>query len=182
MRTLAAVALVAASATAASAEAYLGLGIGTTASVGGDMTSFQGDGSRSGRLILGSRFGRFSVEGNGTRFGLIGNSVAYQADQLAAALKYSFPLGNNFEVFGRGGLERTWLSTDAMTRQNFAGNGYLLGAGFEYRLDLAVAAGSIFVDYTRTATGFSGDSADASRMPTLDGTASMWTLGLTLSI
>lgn len=181
MRTLLAVAIVAGTGSAASADTYLGLGIGPAASIGGDMQSFQEDGSRTGRLIVGSRFGRFSVEGNANRYGVFGNAVAYDGTQLAVAGKYSLPLGNDFEVFGRLGLERTWLSTDATTRQDYAGNGYLFGAGFEYRLNLEAVTGSIFVDWTRTSTGFSGDS-DSARMSSVDGTASMWTLGLTVSI
>lgn len=175
-----AVILVAAAAPASHAGTYVGLGIGSSADVGGQMSNFGGgfgsDGSRSGRLILGYRFGRLSVEGNATRFGLLyNNNLQDEITTLSAAAKLSFPVESHFEAFGAVGLERSWLSAQ-ISDQDMSGNGYLLGAGFEYRVDLGLG-GSIFVDYTRSDTSFQN-----SRMHTLDGTASMWTLGLTLSI
>jgi hypothetical protein len=175
---LAAVALVAASASAASAGAYLGLGIGTAASPGGELTTTSSDGNRSGRVILGTSFGRLSIEGNGDRFGLYRGQAAYQGTTLAAVLKYSLPLGDHFEVYGRGGLQRTWLNTDD-NAADWAGNGWLLGAGFEYRLDLAGTGASVFVDYQHTDTGL----LNQTDMKTAkDETFGMWTLGATVSL
>lgn len=171
-RTLLTLALVVATTTAASAGTYVGLGVGTAANVdAGVMT--QGTG-RSGRLVLGLRFGRLSLEGAGSRFGIT-NTASYDATQLAAALKYSIPLGNDFELFGRGGLERSWLSSG--TDRSWSGDGYVLGAGFEYRLNLAVTAASLFVDYERATTAFTDGMAGK-----FDATTSMWTMGVTLAI
>jgi len=179
-RALLVASLVAATSTVASAGTYLGLGIGTAPSVGGDMPTFSNDGSRSERLLLGFRFGRFSIEGDGTRYGLLNDGRAqYTGSQLAAALKFSYPLGNNFEVFARGGLERTWLTTDT-DEGEFSGNGWLLGGGFEYRVNLGVVGGSIFVDYTHNDTSFTASSG--TNMKSLDGTAGMFSLGLTVSL
>jgi len=52
------------------------------------------------------RFGRLSIEGAAGRYGLLIDQYNYAADgtQLSAALKYAFPLGDNFEAFGRGGM------------------------------------------------------------------------------
>ena len=172
-----AVILVAAAARASHAGTYVGLGIGSSADVGG-MDHYgggiSGDGSRSGRLVVGERFGRISIEGNAVRFGtLYANREQSDVTSLAAAGKLSFPVGNNLEAYGRLGLERSWLTAN---RRDLSGNGYLLGAGFEYRVGIGVG-GSIFIDYTRTETSFQD-----STMRTLDGTAAMWTVGLTLSI
>ena len=57
------------------------------------------------------------------------------------------------------------------------GNGYLLGVGAEYRLDLTIASGSIFIDYTYNKAGFQDD-----RMRQIDLSSRMWTLGLSVGI
>lgn len=179
MRSLIAVALVAASASSASAGTYLGLGIGTSATPSGDMQMTSNDGSRSGRLMVGTRFGQLAIEGAGSRFGFFRGAAPYQGTMLAAALKYSLPLGDSFEVFGRGGLQRTWLSTDTSGVSDWAGNGWLLGAGFEYRLDLGATAASVFVDYERTGTSLDNQSGLSSSMSEGIG---LWTLGATIAI
>jgi hypothetical protein len=182
-RAVVAVILVAVAHSAASAGTYLGLGIGTSADVGvsnATGTPFEQGGGRSERFIIGQRFGRLSIEGAGTRYGLLHQLAPYDGTSLAVAAKLSLPLGNNFDVFGRGGLQRTWLSDSQNTpnTMSYSGNGYLLGAGFEYRFDAAVlGGGSIFVDYERNQSSFS-----ASNGRPFDGIASMWTLGLTLAI
>lgn len=175
-----AVILVAAASSAASAGTYLGLGIGSTASVSDSEATFQSGGDRSERFILGQSFGRLSIEGAGTRYGLFHRDAPYDGTSLAIAAKLSFPLGNNFDVFGRGGLQRTWLSANmsANSLRDYDGNGWLLGAGFEYHFSMAVVGGgSIFVDYERNKSTF----VDATSM-SFDSTASMWTLGMTLSL
>ena len=178
MRSLLAVALVAASAPAASAGTYLGLGIGTAASPSGDIAMTSSDGNRSGRLLVGTRFGHLSLEGAGSRYSLYRGSAPYSGTQMAVALKYSLTLGNNFEAYGRGGLERTWLSTDT-TANDFAGNGWLLGGGFEYRLDLGVTAASVFVDYEHSATSLVNQINMQSQK---DETIGLWTLGVTVAL
>ena len=172
---LAAVLLVAATAATSSAGTYLGLGVGTSANVAGQMTTFSGDGDRSGKLIIGQQFGRISIEGTATRYGLLNyGHTPFDATEAAAALKLSLPVGNNIELFGRAGLERTWLSGPQF---DLAGNGFLVGAGLQYRLDLGIGAGAVFVDYNRTSTNF-----QASNKTTLQGSASIWSLGLIVSL
>ena len=68
-RTALALVLVAASASSAFAGGFVGLGIGTGAATSGDF-DIDEDG-RSGRLMLGYRFGRISVEGMGTRYDMV---------------------------------------------------------------------------------------------------------------
>jgi hypothetical protein len=97
---------------------------------------------------------------------------AYQA---SAALKVSFPLGNNFEAFGRGGLQHSWIRS-ARSDNNVDGNGYLLGAGFEYRLNLLIGQGSLFVDYQYNKATLTGDRLR------FDQSTRMWTMGLTVGI
>jgi len=185
MRSLLAVVLVAASTTAASAGTYLGLGIGTAARPSGDLPATTGDGNRAGRLIAGLQLGHLSighvsVEATGSRFGeLRRNAYAYQGTMLAADLKYSLPLGDNFEAFGRAGLERTWLSTDPSNVPDYAGNGWLLGAGFEYRFDVGATGASVFVDYERTGTTLVNQAVMTN---TADEQVGIWMLGATVSL
>jgi hypothetical protein len=174
-------ALVLASTTVASAGTYVGLGIGSetsgsaTRSDGIDAGGMDGFG-RSGRLMVGTRISKLSVEGQLSRFDLEFGAQPYQSTQAAAALKLSIPLGNNFEVFGRGGLQRTWLSPQG-SGYAAAGSGLLLGLGLEYRLNLALTAASVFVDYQHTSSSFTDDA-----MTQFDGSTGMYTLGATVSL
>jgi hypothetical protein len=179
MRLCVVAAVIAASTSVASAGTYLGAGIGTSASLGGDHGRYAPDG-RSGRLIVGFGFGRIGVEANATRYGLENAGVSWDATTVAAALRVAFPIGYNFELFGRGGVERTWLTTGGNAPEP-SGNGWLLGAGVDYKVNLGITGGAIFIDYTHNDTGFSFTDAHAQRA-TFDQTAGMWTLGLTLSI
>jgi hypothetical protein len=176
-----AVILVAAASTAASAGTYLGLGLGSSASVGGTDTGsavFAQGSDRSERFIVGQKFGYISIEGAGTRYGLYHQTTGYDGTAVALAAKLSLPLGNGFDAFGRGGVQRTWLSTDTANAMEYSGNGWLLGGGFEYHLGVSLlGGGSIFVDYERAKTTFDGQAGRP-----FDNTVSMWTLGLTLSI
>jgi hypothetical protein len=162
----------------ASAGTYLGLGIGTAPSMSvsnSTQDTTEASNGRSGKLLVGFRLGRLSIEGAGGRYGMFLNHLDSTSTMLSAALKFSLPLGNNFEVFGRGGLERTWLSSNSPYDAN--GNGYLLGAGLEYRLDLAVVGGSVFVDYERTSTSLTNNE-----MAKFDSVTGVWSAGVTLSL
>jgi hypothetical protein len=171
----------AASSSAASAGTYLGLGVGTAADMVGDSGKgvvMKGN-DRSGRLILGYRFGRFSLEATGTRYGMYQNALPFDSTMAALALKFSLPLAQGFEVFGRGGVEHTWLTTNAQGGFNEDGNGWLIGAGVEYRFHLSfVAGGSIFVDYERAQTTFTNSMYSLS----YGGGAGVFMAGVTVSI
>ena len=162
--------------TTASAGVYLGLGVGTEPGVNDEMAKTAAPVGRSLRGLGGIRFGKFSIEGALNGFGVVASNHGDQnVFQLSAAAKYNLPLGNNFEAFGRAGLERTWLNLGD-DRYNFSGNGFLVGAGFEYRLDLAITSASLFVDYTihhATLTDTRGQ---------VDETSRIWALGFTVGI
>jgi outer membrane protein with beta-barrel domain len=175
-RSVLALVLVATSASAASAGGFVGLGIGTGAATSGDINIDEH--GRSGRLMAGYRFGRISVEGMGSRYGMVSQDAhEWTATTLALAGRYNLPLQDSFEVFGRLGLQRTDITGDYYD-EDLVGTGFLLGAGAEFRLPTAAVAVSLFVDYTILRTGVKpwGEG------PTDYGlTSRIWTLGATLS-
>lgn len=169
--------LLTASGTAASAGTYIGLGIGSSASVGSDNLNVTSDGGRSERFVLGESFGRFGVEGAATRYGADQKSITYDGTAVAIAARLTVPVSGPIALFGRGGLQRTWLSPNRDT-MSFSGNGYLLGAGIEYDFHVSVlGGGAIFADYEHTDSTFHGSGGKP-----FDYNASMWTLGVTLAL
>ena len=163
-------ALAATSSKKAEAGGYLGFGVGTAPSLSDDRLEADG---RSVKALIGQRWGQFSLEGAVNGFDLVNSSTVIQA---SAAGKLSLPLGDGFEVFGRGGLGHNWFRA-AKDVNNMEGNGFLLGVGVEYRLDLTVASGSIFIDYTYNKVTFEDDRSNQ-----LELNNRMWTLGLTVGI
>ena len=133
----------------ASAGPYAGIALGTEPSINDDFVASVGFHSgRSLRALVGFRYLNFALEGALGGFG-IRTRVGLETNvyTASAALKASLPLGNDFEAFGRLGYERTWLNVGG-DGQDMSGRGFLVAAGFEYRLDAVLAKASVFVDYT----------------------------------
>jgi hypothetical protein len=160
----------------ASAGTYLGLALGTQPGVSDDLERVAPPDGRSARFLGGFRFGNVSIEGAINGFGVVSGLGEHTAYQLSAAGKYNLPLADGFEVLGRAGLERTSLDLGD-DRYNLSGNGFLIGAGFEYRLDLGVTSASIFVDYT-----IHHATLEDSRPNQIDATSRIWALGFTVGI
>ena len=160
----------------ASADGYLGLALGSEPGVNDSFAAFAQPIGRSLRGLAGLRFGNVSLEGALNGFDV---NTLYTGDRtvyaLSAALKLSIPLGNNFEAFGRAGLERTWLNVDD-PQFNLTGDGWLAGAGFEYRLNAILANASLFIDYSVHRTTLESDRQKA------DATSRFWGLGFTVGI
>jgi hypothetical protein len=161
----------------ASAGGYLGLALGTEPAINDQfVTDVAQPVGRSVRGLVGARFGNISLEAAVNGFNVVTKHVGEQTVyQLSGSLKLSLPLGNHFEGFGRVGLERTWLDLQDDTA-NLSGNGFLVGGGFEYRLDAVLTNASLFVDYnvhhaTLDATRFSKDE-----------TTGIWGLGFSVGI
>lgn len=131
----------------ASAGGFVGLSIGTQPGVNQEAEDLAAPSGRGLRVLGGLRFGRFAVEAALNYFGVVVDRVDRSVYQLSLAGKYNLPLGNDFEAFGRLGLEQTWLGVDD-ERYDFSGNGPMLGGGFEYKVKTGVASGALFVDYT----------------------------------
>lgn len=169
--------LLAATATSASAGTYVGLGIGTSPATSGDVS--MGENGRSGRLQLGYRVGPLSIEGLAGRADLARtDGASYEWTTLGVAGRLSHALGGGFEVFGRLGYQGTSIEQPS-GYDRFSGQGLMFGGGFEYRLNLLVASGSLFVDYN-----VERSTLDREGVPTMQYglTSRVWTLGAILSL
>jgi hypothetical protein len=178
-------ALLAATSSVATAGAYVGLGIGTNAvSEGSDRLVEDG---RSARLLVGYRFrplrfGTFAAEGSigGYGLGLKDRTSVVEIDayQYSAAVRFNLPLPNNFEAFGRLGLQHTTASAENPIYDT-SGSGFLVGAGIAYRFDVGIGSGaSASVDYQLNKLELSGERFQNGTA--FDVIERQWTLGVTL--
>lgn len=161
--------------TVAHAGAYVGLGIGPEPASNDALQKTANPDSRSLRGLSGWSFGNFAVEGALGGFGVATNRGDQNVYQLSAAAKYSLPIGSGFAVFGRAGVERTWLNLGD-DRYNFSGNGFLIGAGVDYKLNLGIGATSISLDY------MIHHATLADTRENIDDTLRIWTLGFSIGL
>jgi hypothetical protein len=175
-RTLVATGLLALSTTTASAGVFVGLSVGTEPAISADVEELATPSGRSLRGLGGFRFRNASIEGAVNGFGVItgrGEQTMYQA---SAAFRLNLPIGNEFEGFGRAGLERTWLNVGD-ERYDLIGNGFLIGGGFEYRLNALLANASVFVDYT-----IHRATLEDARANEVGATSRIWAVGFAIGL
>ena len=170
LASLAALAALAAAPATARAGSYLSLGLGGEPALQGELdTAAAGADGGNGRLALGQRFGRLAVEASLSRFGI----VADDATAVGIHARLAFPLGSNFEAYGRLGLERLWLGDSQMTVSGDA-SGLVGAGGLEYRLKAPLlGSASIFAELSQD----SFETASGA-----DGGVRLWTLGATLGL
>jgi hypothetical protein len=161
----------------AHADGYVAVGVGTAADTGS--SDFAGDERLSGRLMLGQRISLLSVEAGVSGYGMEGMAPGtdFDAVALGAGLKLNIPIVLGFEIFGRAGIERTWLEASDDDMNDFSGNGYMAGAGVEYQLPLGVTDLSLWADWTRH-----GAELDDNEGTEQDATADLWTAGLSVHL
>jgi hypothetical protein len=164
--------------TVAHAGGYLGLGIGTEPAMSDRAEAYAAPSGRSLRVLSGMRFGMFSIEGNVTGFGVVSPRVRGDHNEytLTGAGKLSLPFGSGFEGFARLGVERTWLSLDN-DAVDMAGNGWVIGGGFEYRFDTGIGGAAVFVDYNVHTMTLENQAKSK-----MDATYRLWTLGFSVGI
>lgn len=154
MRALLVVALLAAPSYAGT---YIGAAVGPSTESSGDGT--YNSNARTYKGLLGYSIGQISIEGMVSRGGVTQDGGRnYDVTQAAVAGKYSLPISDGFEAFGRIGYGRTWLGSDD-DQANSNGDGWLIGAGIEYRLKLVATQASIFVDYNVMTSSQNGPSS-----------------------
>ncbi|CAN5808897.1 hypothetical protein BH11MYX2_BH11MYX2_14320 [soil metagenome] len=137
--------------TVASAGTYVGLGVGPSPTIDAQNLTLDGYG-RTGRFFLGYRILQFSVEGALTAASTAGNvttsSSASDLDARYASImgKYSHPLGNGFELFGKLGLQYSDYSVKDGT-SDLKGSGLALAGGVEYHVFLGVGSIGLALEY-----------------------------------
>lgn len=169
---------------AAHADGYVSLGVGSRASLSGDLgDQFQGDGLSAGRLALGYRSGNLAIEavafGNG--LGTMSSTADMATASLGADLKYHLHIALGLEGYGRAGLHRTWLAqsgTPESLMTGYQGSGYVLGGGLQYGFELLpVVDAAVWMDYSRQVFELVGEA-----QPPMSGAADVITLGVSIGL
>lgn len=170
----------------ANAGMYIGLGVGTGANVTDSANdSYAADG-RSARVALGYRIFGFSVEGMYSGYGLaLGGpdkpaAEKYDSRSIQLAAKYNYEFAPSFELFGRLGYLHTDVTSATGTSLDLSGEGWTMSVGLEYRLNLVLTGLGIYMDWTRNAADL--NYADGNQSKFANQTASMWTVGVNLSL
>jgi hypothetical protein len=185
MRSLiAALALIAGSAGAAHAGGYVAIGAGGDADLNGDLANhFTTEGTSSGRLAVGQRFGPVALEAVLFGTDLQGASAMtgqgdYSTMSLGVDLKYYIPLAGNLEAYARGGLNKTWVveGFDNAMDLGYSGRGWNLGAGLQYSFRLLpLLDAAIWADYNHQVMELHQEGRRS-----LAGGADMLTIGVSL--
>jgi hypothetical protein len=172
-RVFLAAALVLASASPALADgAYAGLGFGGGAEIGGQLAErYDASGQVGGRLMAGWRTDEWALEGVlfGTDVTDLGARLGTESSStlsLGVDLKYFLSLTNRLELYGRLGLNQTWIVADPSQGlpegQEPAGRGWIYGAGAQYQLIRLGTPGlnlamSVWGDWSRQTTSLGED-------------------------
>jgi len=175
-----AIALVAltAAAPAAHASSYFLLGIGPKPGAGGDLGDAVDGDSRSARFGAGQRIGPVGLEGSvfgadltgqGNRGFALGRE--YSTLSVAGDLKGFFPVLGPIELFGKVGLNYTWVNGN-----DYSGTGWDLGAGAQFVLDLPLGYAAVWADFTYQDLGLSDETRD------IDGSLNLVMVGVSLGL
>jgi hypothetical protein len=168
----------------ATAGGYMSIGIGEGADLQGDLAGQfdTDDSSSSGRLAIGQRTGPIAVEAAlfGTEmYGLDGD---FSTVSLGVDVKYFYGLGANFELFGKGGLNKTWLVGDGQST-DMAGRGKQLGLGVQYRFTTGlIGQAALWLEASRTYVTLDGDTGQTALYSHLEGEIDMINLGVSFGL
>jgi hypothetical protein len=172
------VAGVAIAAPAAHASSYFLLGIGPKAGAGGRLGDAVDGDSRALRFGVGQRVGPIGLEGSVFGADLVGNGNGnfalrreYSTLSAAADLKGFFPVLGPIEIFGKAGLNYTWVNGN-----DYSGAGWDLGFGAQFVLEMPLGYAAVWADYTYQNLGLSDDQRD------IDGSLDMLMVGISLGM
>ena len=112
-----------------------------------------------------------------------GGTGLYDSRTLQLAGKYNLALGDQVRAVrsARAFSEPTSTRATAATRPS-AATGYTMSLGVEYRLDLIATGLGIYMDWTRNSADLSTTDPTTTAANIGDQTASMWTLGVNVSL
>jgi hypothetical protein len=167
----------------ARADSYITLGIGDAPGLnGGVNTMFDRDtGGHSSRIAIGQRFGIVGLEADwvGADMMRASTSEHWDSSSLGVSAKLFLPIFWRLELYGRGGLSRTWVGADDEGTR-FAGNGHVLGAGLNLDLGIpSILSAALWTEYDR----HSLELHDRSKvMDPIDGSFDTFMVGLSIGI
>lgn len=152
------VALAASPAFAGGSGGYVALGIGTTATTGGDLSNMDG-GGLGGSLFVGQKLGMFGLEAGLTKFKFENATQSWDNIGIAAAGRFTLPIVPMVGAYLRVGIEKTWSDGSANSESaDYTGTGWLAGIGAQYKLNLGFSEGAVWADYTRHDQSFVNDT------------------------
>jgi hypothetical protein len=169
-------------------RASFGVGLGPGHHVDGDLARrFSSDGEVSGRFVLGLRRDNLAFEASffGTDLHAADapatideESLDFSTFSLGAGLKQYLPLSANVELYGRLGLDRTWLEPipGRAKAPSFAGWGLDYGTGIEAGTSGPVFGVRGWIDLGRHHVSLRQDDLDA----TVGGTLTSITFGASI--
>jgi hypothetical protein len=138
---------------------YISGGLGGGADLGGELDAFfTTEEQGSMRLSLGQRVGPVALEASLMHAGLVGQRsyVGMDADYAALSggidLKFFVGLAGPLELYGKGGLDRTWLMAPSGSPHDHDGSGWDLGAGLQFTIDTPAAMFAVWLDFTHLRT------------------------------
>ena len=172
------VALLAAS--PAVAGGYLSVGIGEGADLQGDLAAeFDTNGEASnGRLAIGQRTGPIAIEASLFGTDLVGIDGDYSTLSLGVDVKYFHTLSGSFELFGKGGLNKTWLVGRDDQDPGLSGRGKQLGLGVQYRFTTGlIGEAALWLEGSRTYVELDDDAGAR-----LDGEIDMLNIGVSIGL
>jgi len=138
---------------AAHAGGYVTAGVGSAPDLGGELDTYlSGEGHPSARFGVGHGIGPLALELGVSGYGVHGTvptGEAVDGDALSASLSATLrgSLIGPLAAFLRGGVQRTWIRTDAM--DDLSGDGYVVGIGLDYGLALPIAGASVWIEVDR---------------------------------
>ncbi|RMH44202.1 MAG: hypothetical protein D6689_02995 [Deltaproteobacteria bacterium] len=136
----------------ASAGGYVSVGVGDGAELDGDLAAgFSTDPQTDDyRLALGQRVGPIAIEAAVYGSELRGGAGDAAIVSAAVDLRAYHGLGAGFELFARGGVNKTWLRPGG-DAPDLAGRGHQLGFGAQYRLTTGlIGEAALWLDVSRT--------------------------------
>lgn len=157
--------LAAAPSGARAAGYYAGVGVGGGVAVANDAATHWDGSDSSGQLLLGHRFGPFSVEGQFRGAELRDAAFTpYTASALGLGAKLHVPLLFGFEGYLKGNLGYGRISNDMLTEDRWSGRGYGYGIGLLWALRvLPVVDVGLWLDLDKQVTRYrqDGESLDS---------------------
>src|SRR5690606_15763370 len=161
---------------------YISAGMGGGAGLDGELgTFFTTEDSGSARLSLGQRIGPVALEASLFGAGLVGQrayvGMDAEYDTLTAGvdLKYYIGLTGPLEIYGKAGLNKTWLMEPDGVQHDYDGRGWDLGGGVQFTIDTPMAMAAVWLDFTHLRTELREEGRRR-----LDGRMNMLTLGVSL--